>query len=425
MESKRLAIIGGGAAGFFCAANLALTDIKNNLRIIIYEQLPKPMLKLLATGGERCNITNNINDISELVKQYPRGEKFLYSAFKQFSPVDTVEWFKDQNIPVYIDESGCVFPESDKAKNIADTLYKILNKRYVSIINDIQVEQIVQQDDKLAVISNEKTELFDFILIATGGCKSINKNIRTYNGYEIAKQLGHSIISPKLVLSGLIAENKNLSRLSGIVLKEIKVTAKYKDKKIAEQQGDLLLTHKGVSGPVILNLSSLIKDIKYNSEHPMNLLIKNNDYKDINEADKYLIDILSKNSNKDIINILAEFYPKNFASFILSENKIKLDTKAHSITKAQRKILASNIYEYSIKIVGIDSDSAIVTAGGVNTKEIDSKTMMSKLVPNVYFAGEVIDVDGFCGGFNLQFAWSSGYIVAKHVTAMISKKNEV
>lgn len=411
MNSKRLAIIGGGAAGFFCAATLADAGIKEKLSITIFEQLPQPMLKLLVTGGGRCNLTNNIDDINVLVKQYPRGEKFLYSVFKQFSPNNMIEWLKFNKVMTYTDSDNCVFLKSDSATTLTKMFLRKSQELEVDLKVSTTIDNINYKDDKFYIKFNDNEDAFDIVLIATGGNKNIKKHIPTKNGYELAKTLGHTITKTKEVLGGLIIEDNNIYKLSGITLSNIILTAKLNDKKISQTGGDLLFTHKGISGPSVLNLSSLLADYDLNISN-VEACIKLTDFKDVNQADEELQNEFKKSTNKNIQNILSLYYPRNIALFILTANKIDPEKKANSITKQERKVIAKNLFEFCLPIKAIDNQTSIVTAGGVDLKEINSKFMSSKKHDNLYFAGEILDVDGFCGGYNLQFAWSSAYIAA-------------
>lgn len=411
MSSKRLAIIGGGASAFFCAATLADAGIKDKISVTIFEQLPKPMLKLLATGGGRCNLTNNIDNTNLLVKQYPRGEKFLYSIFKQFSPAHMIEWLKHNKVLTYTDNDNCVFLKSDSATTLTKMFLRKAQELEAILKVSTAIDNIEYKDKKFHIKYNENEEVFDIVLIATGGNKNIKKHIQTINGYHLAEKLGHTIIQPKEVLGGLIINDSNIANLSGITLENITITARQNETKIAQTTGDLIFTHKGISGPAVLNLSSLLADYDL-SKTDISACIKTSDFSDPNKADLELQNKFKESSNKNIQNILSIYYPRNIALYILTANNIDPEKKANSITKLERTVISKNLFEFRLPIRSIDNQTSIVTAGGIDLKEINSKTMGSKKTDNLYFTGEILNVDGFCGGYNLQFAWSSGYIAA-------------
>ncbi|MEW5819620.1 MAG: aminoacetone oxidase family FAD-binding enzyme, partial [Cyanobacteriota bacterium] len=237
MNYKKLAIIGGGAAGFFCAANLPLEKINNKLRITIFEQHKEPMIKLSASGGARCNLTNNIQDINDLVKYYPRGEKFLYSVFNQFSAMDTINWFEEKNVKLYTDECGCVFPNSDNSETITNTLLKQIPKNITEIRPGARIDKVQHENGQFILFTNNRQLEFDFVLICTGGTYSIKGPIEDFKGYELAIQAGHTIVTAKPALSSMKIADKNIADLAGITINDITVVAYFNNKKIAEHSG--------------------------------------------------------------------------------------------------------------------------------------------------------------------------------------------
>jgi hypothetical protein len=411
--TKKLAIIGAGAAGMFCLANIIEQENFSEFDITIFEALKEPLQKLLATGGGRCNLTNNIKDNKILSSQYLRGEKFLYSIFNQFNAQDTIHWFEQHDIKTYTDDQGCVFPGTDKAQTIKNLLFHYTRKNNVTLKTFCCVEKILFHDHKFTLETKTGSETFDYILLSTGGKFSIKKNITIINGYNLALSLGHTITGLYPGLTSLKSDKTGLSNLSGITLENTKVTLYSENKKLAQKQGDLLFTHKGLSGPVILDLSSMaacIVDGKYNK---VSISLNFSNAKNPETFDKELIQIFMDNKNKAILTLITRYCPRNLAGFILEDINIDPEKKANSITKTERKHIANALTDYRISISGADTASAMVTAGGVNLKEVDSRSLESKLRPGLFFAGEILDVDGFCGGYNLQFAWSSGYIVAR------------
>ena len=344
---SKVAIVGGGPAGCICAYFL-----QNDFDVTVYDK-KSPLLTLLPTGGGRCNIAHAEYDFIELVKNYPRGEKFLYSVFSKFGTADTVEFFENIGVKTYIQDDMRIFPISNSAKDVRGKFLKALNK--VKFI---------------------KKEIFDipdadFVVIATGGHAS----------YGLIKSLGHTIIEPKPALTGLITE-EDFSSLSGVSI------------------NDVLFTHKGISGPAVYKISSLKARDKFPYKLSFNFV-----------GDIDLQTALNENPYKSIKNLLSDYVPKSFAEFILDNP----DEKCHRINGKTRDKILNRLQNFPVTIVGTVPDGEIVTSGGVDLKEINPKTMKSKIAHNVYFCGEVMDIDGFCGGFNLQNCWSTGYLAAQGI----------
>jgi predicted Rossmann fold flavoprotein len=412
MNNIELAIIGGGASGFFAAANIASLDPGRNINITIFEALKSPMLKLLATGGGRCNLTNNISDIKTFAAQYPRGEKFLYSVFSRFSSVDTISWFEKHGLKTYTDDINCVFPVSDSAKTVSDVLLKLARVSNIKELYNTPIERIMFENNQFVVEAGGKLKKFDTILCCTGGNLGINPDSKPYLAYSLLKYLDIKIESPSPALTSMKVKDPAFSTLAGIVLKETRVVATINNKKSVEYKDDLLFTHKGVSGPVILNLSSLLARFDRKPDDLLQLHINLTGFKDIESLDKHILKLFEENRHKQVVNVIDKFAPKNLCRFILTENNLDPEKGVSSITKGERRTIVQSLFDFTIPVASIDKKAAMATAGGVCLKEINSKTFESKKYPGLYFAGEVVDVDGFCGGFNLQFAWSSGYIAA-------------
>lgn len=346
-QKSKVAIIGGGPAGCICAYFL-----QNDFEVTVYDK-KSPLLTLLPTGGGRCNLAHAEYDFKELAKNYPRGEKFLYSVFSKFSTADTIEFFEKIGIPTYIQEDMRFFPKSNSAKDVREKFLKALNK-----------------------VKFVKKEIFDipdadFVVIATGGHAS----------FELIRLLGHKIIEPKPALTGLVTK-EDLSKLCGVSI------------------NDVLFTHKGISGPAVYKISSLRARDKFPYTLSFNFV-----------GDIDLQTALNENPHKSIKNLLADYVPKSFAEFILEEP----DKKCHLINGKTRDKILDKLQNFTITAIGTVPDGEVVTSGGVDLKEINPKTMESRLVPHVYFCGEVMDIDGFCGGFNLQNCWSTGFVASQAI----------
>ncbi len=369
-----VAIIGAGPAGCICAKFL----LDKGIVPVIFEK-GKPLRTILPTGGGRCNLTHAQYDFKELAKNYPRGEKFLYSVFSKFDVTDTIEFFDKIGIKTYTQDDNRIFPISNSASDVRDKLLKSISG--VNIIKE-DVLSISKLDNCYKIQTNKSSYAFDFVVIATGG----------HGNFDIFNFI--NIIEPTQALVGLITK-ENFSQLAGVSLKN--VTA-------GGLTGDIIFTHKGVSGPLIYKISSINarKQMPYN----INLNITNLDN---------LQQDMNNNPHKEIKNLLGQFIPKSLAEFILNKLQINSQIPCHKINGQMRDKIINTLANFEITIVSKAPDGEVVTAGGVDLKEINPKTMEAKRFTNLYFCGEVIDVDGFCGGFNLQNCWSTGYIAASSI----------
>ena len=355
---SKIAIIGAGPAGCLCAYYL-----QNDFDVTIFDY-GSPLRTLLPTGGGRCNLAHAEYDFRELAKNYPRGEKFLYSVFSKFSTADTISFFEQIGVKTYTQNDMRIFPESNSAKDVREKILKTLNK--VKIIKE--------------VVTELDFDTYDYIVIATGG----------HSSYALIKD--HKIVTPKPALVGLKTKEKFPP---GISFKSV-TTCGITD--------DLLLTHEGVSGPLIYKISSI------NARKTLPYKINCDFCGDIN-----LQELLDKNPHKSIKNLISEFIPKAFSTHILSKLGINEDEKCHNINGKQRDAIRNCLNNYEIEITGTSKTGEVVTCGGVSLDEVDSRTMQSKINPNLYFCGEVLDIDGFCGGFNLQNCWSTAYVAAQSI----------
>ena len=366
-ESKsKVVIIGGGPAGCICAYFL-----QDRFDVSIIEK-NSPLKTLLPTGGGRCNLAHAEFDFKELAKNYPRGEKFLYSVFSKFATSDTLDFFEKIGVETYIQENMRVFPQTDSAKDVREHFLQALKKVRFIKENALRVNQV---EKGFSVVTDMGAYKADFVVVATGG----------HATYDLIKMLGHKIIEPKPALVGLLTKEK-FAPISGVCI------------------DDVLFTHKGISGPKVYEISSLRAREKF----PYKL-----HFDFIGEID--LQTELNSNPHKSIKNLLSEHIPKSFAEFVLTELKINPDTKSHTIDGKTRDKILNKLQNFEVNVTGTFPDGEVVTAGGVDLNEINSKNMQSKLVPHVYFCGEVMDIDGFCGGFNLQNCWSTGYLTAQGI----------
>ena len=389
----KIAIIGGGPAGMMCAIKAA-----ENHQITIFEKNEKLGKKLFITGKGRCNLTNYCDE-REFLKNMVNNSNFMYSSIYSFSPFTTYYYFEELGLPLKVERGNRVFPISDKSSDVIKAYEKKLKALGVKINLNYEVTSIEKVGEEFILNGREK---FDKVVIATGGI-SYKLTGSTGDGYKFAKNFGHKIINQ---VPGLIGINlKNNFSLAGLTLKNVELKV-IKDKKIISNEfGEMLFTHRGISGPIVLTTSSKINRLK---DFEMFL-----DLKPALEPDRLDARILrdfSENQNKNIENVMKSLLPKDLISYVLYSAGISGDEKVNQITKIERENLVKTIKNFELKFDSLDNiDRAIVTSGGIDVKDIDPKTMESKKVSGLYFIGEVLDLDGLTGGFNIQIANSTGF----------------
>lgn len=382
ISNKSVAIIGAGPAGCVCAKFL-----KNNGFCPIIFDKGKYLRTILPTGGGRCNLAHAEFDFKNLTKNYPRGEKFLYSVFSKFGTEDAIQFFKQLGIETYTQEDNRIFPKSNSSKDVQEKLLKALKGcKFVSE----KVLSIEKLDNCYKIITNKSSYAFDVVIVSTGG----------HGNWDIFNKMDLNIIPPTQALVGLVTK-ENFSKISGVSIKNVKTYGKeFKN----SDNGDIIFTHKGISGPLIYKISSIFA----RKEMPYKLVFQL--VKDLDLQAE-----LNKNPHKEIKNLLGQFVPKSFAEFVLENLDIEKNTPCHKITGKLRDKIYKKLTTFEVTIISKVPDGEVVTCGGIDLKEINSKTMESKKYPNLYFCGEILDIDGFCGGFNLQNCWSTAFVVAQSV----------
>ena len=409
----KVVVIGGGPAGMMAA----IAASQNGDKVILIEKMKSLGRKLLITGKGRCNITSSL-PIEDFIKNTPGNGKFLYSSYKRYTNKDIIKFLKEEGLEVKEERGNRIFPITDKSQDVLNSFVRRLKKNKVEIHYEEKAEEILC-DDKVAIgVKTNKEKIFaDKIILATGG-KSYPLTGSTGDGYNMAKKLGHSItkINPSLV--PLEIYEKNICKeLQGLSLKNvsIKIIDDDNGKNIYEDFGEMLFTHYGVSGPIILSSSAHLVRYKNIEEKYKNMKIRLViDFKPALSEQKLESRILrdfEEIKNKQYKNSLDKLLPQKLIPVIIEKSKIKASKKVNEITKIERRMLVNEIKNFNIHIKkSRPIDEAIITSGGINIKEINPKTMSSKLIKNLYFAGEIIDVDGYTGGFNLQIAYSTGYV---------------
>ena len=416
----KVVVIGGGPAGMMAA----ITSAKQGNDVILLEKMKSCGRKLLITGKGRCNITSSL-PMDKFIENIPENGKFLYSVFKNFTNQDIITLLKENNVNVKEERGNRIFPLSDRSLDVLQAFENEMKKNNVKIYTETEVKEIKTKDNAVnkVIYLNKRSGIVEEILtekviLATGG-KSYPLTGSTGDGYNIAKELGHTITKISGSLVPLISKNEDLQlcqAMQGLSLRNIsmKIVDEEKNKKIYEDFGELLFTHFGVSGPTILSSSAHILRYKNVEELLQKGKIKLQiDLKPALNEEKLNLRLLrdfDKFKNKQIINSLNELLPKKMIEPVIKKAKIKNEKRINEITKQERENLIRVIKCFEITISGFRPiEEAIITRGGINVKEINPKTMESKLIKGLYFAGEIIDVDAYTGGFNLQIAYSTGY----------------
>ena len=394
----KVIIIGGGPAGMLAA----IKSKKEKKQVTIIEKNKILGKKMLITGKGRCNITSGV-DMSEFIKNVPSNGKFLYSSFKNFTNKDILKLL---NIPVKLERGNRYFPVSDKAKDVVDALEKELSGVEI-VTNTSAIEIITKNNEAIGVKTNKGDFFADKIILATGG-KSYPLTGSTGDGYEMAKKLGHTITQIKPALVPLVAKKESkiqCQQMQGLSLRNVGLKLFNNNKLIYEDFGEMLFTHYGVTGPIILSASShLVRQELKNPRIEIDLKPALTDEK----LDERILRDFETEKNKEFRNSLDQLLPQKMIPVILEI--LQINKKVNEVKKVERQKLVRTLKHFSIEIEGFrDISEAIITSGGINVKEINPKTMESKLIKNLYFAGEIIDVDAYTGGFNLQIAYSTGY----------------
>ena len=407
----KVVIIGGGPAGMLSAIKSA----QEGNDVTILEKMNTCGRKLLITGKGRCNITNAI-DIDEFIKNIPGNGKFLYSAFQNFNNQDIIKMLEKEGVHTKVERGNRIFPTSDKSMDVLNALLKTLKKLTVKIKTNTKVKEILVQENTVCGVITENNEKIEAqkVILATGG-KSYPATGSTGDGYEMAKELGHTITEIKGSLVPLKMYEVDICKeLQGLSLKNVKIHIKTENKKIYEGFGEMLFTHFGVSGPIILSASAVMlryKNInKLLSEQKVKLQIDFKPALTNEKLDARIQRDFEKMKNKQFKNSLNELLPQKLIPVIIEKSGIDSDKHVNEITRTERLNLVVLLKNFELIIKDFkEIEEAIVTAGGISIKEINPKTMESKLINGLYFAGEIIDVDAYTGGFNLQIAYSTGY----------------
>ena len=403
-----LLVIGGGPAGMTAAGVAG----ENGVDTVLLERNEKVGRKLMITGKGRCNLSNNLKDVASLISNVPTNGRFLYAAFSKYMPSDVTEFFESRGVKLKVERGNRIFPVSDKSSDIVDCLRDYAKKNAV-IIQGRAVKLNTEKGRVKSVILESGEEIFaQKVIIATGG-KSYPLTGSTGDGYHLARQAGHTIVAPVPSLVPLEIHEGFCSELMGLSLRNvsIKVLDTQKNKQIFEDFGEMLFTHFGVSGPLILSASAHMRDL---DKGKYKVIIDLKPALTTEQLDARILRDFSENTNKNFINALDALLPKKIVPVIVKLSGIPMALKVNQVTKEQRAVLVNLLKNLTLTITKFRPiEEAIITSGGVNTKEINPSNMESKLCEGLYFAGEVIDVDAYTGGFNLQIAFSTGHLAGE------------
>ena len=407
MENNKVIVIGGGAAGLFAAISAA----ENGADVMLFEKNDRCGKKLRITGKGRCNVTNDCST-EEFLQNVPTNPRFLYSALSVLSTQDVKDFFEDEGVPLKTERGKRVFPVSDKAQDIVSALVSACHSRGVKIINE-KVRSLVISEEKIKGIVTESGEYTaDAVIVCTGG-RSYTRTGSDGDGYTFAKAAGHTVTPLLPSLVPIVCAGKLCPSLQGLSLKNVSlsITDKNTKKEVYSDFGEMMFTHFGITGPMVLSASAHIPDIasgKYEARINLKPAL------DEKTLDTRILSDFSKYSNKDLINALGDLLPQKLIPVVISLSGIDPRKKINSITREERQSLSDVIRGLRLTLIGFRPlEEAIITKGGVSVKEIDPKTMASKKCAGLYFAGEVIDVDAYTGGFNLQIAFSTGKLAGR------------
>jgi predicted Rossmann fold flavoprotein len=423
-EQFDVAVIGAGPAGMMAAIRAA----QKGARVVLIEKKEQSGTKLLMTGNGRCNLTQDENDIIKLSQKYGRNGKFILASLKSFRPKAVREFFAGSGVPTKVEKDGRVFPESDQSKSVLEALVKVLKENgitflYKSDIVDFEFNssEIPQGGSakgaiprgKITKLNLKKREIIaKNYIIATGG-KSYPNTGSTGNGYEWAEKMGHTIITPTPILVPIKVKEDWISELQGVSANSVSMSVYQNGKNKFSEFGDLMFAHFGLSGPLALNISRELAHVISNGE--IKLIIDFKPYLSFEKLDEIVRKDFEKNGKIKLANCLQDLFSPKLLDFLLKHSGLDLEKHAAKISRKERQKLVALFKGLEMHFESLFGfEKAMATSGGVSTKEIDSKTMKSKIIANLFFAGEIIDVDGPTGGYNLQICWSTGYVAGEN-----------
>lgn len=404
-------VVGGGPAGMMAAIAASGAGAKT----ILLEKNAELGIKLMMTGKGRCNLTNAEKDKRKFLEAFGRNGKFLYSAFNGFGPEETVRFFEERGLETKIERGNRVFPVSDQAGDVRRVLFEEMRKNKVGVCKNAVVSDMTVRENKIVKLKIKSADVdeiaFGNIIVATGGL-SYPYSGSSGDGFVWAEKSGHKVIASQPALTPIILKERWVQDLEGLSLKNVKVSIYQGNKKQDERLGEALFTDRGMTGPVILDMSKKIGELLKKGE--VKIAIDFKPALEFAELDKRVQRDFMENQNRMFKNSLGELLPQKLIPVMIRLSGIDPEKKINLVTKEERKQLLHLLKEMEFGVVGLlGFDKAVITSGGVNLREVDPKTMRSKVIDNLYFAGEVLDLDAPTGGYNLQEAWSTGYLAGK------------
>lgn len=401
-------VIGGGPAGMMAAISAG----EKGAKVALFEKNPKLGVKLLLTGGGRCNLTH-VEKGRDFCSKFGKEGDFLLSPFSVFGIKETMDFFEENGLELK-EENGKIYPTSEKAKDVLNLLISLLKKNKVDVFLSSEVKDIRTDGKKvLSILLSDKKEVKAKSCIFSIGGKSYPVTGSTGEGFNWLKKIGHKVNELKPALTPIETKEEWTKSLSGISLDDVSVSLVQNGKKVKEEKGEILFTHFGLSGPLVLNMSRAIGDLLEKGKIKIFIDLFNG--KSIEESDGYLQNIFNKNRNKHVLKCLSDAYTEKLSSFIMNFSGVPYDRKPNNLTKEERERMIRFMKKIELNVVGLlGFDRAMATQGGVSLKEIDSRTMRSKILSNLYFAGEAIDLDGPSGGYNLQMCWTTGNVAGQN-----------
>lgn len=419
MSSRKIVVIGGGAAGAMAAGHAAAEGVE----VILIEKMPRIGRKIAISGKGRCNLTN-AGDIRDFIKYYPSNGKFLYSSLSQFTNTDVVNFFKRYDVETKVERGGRVFPTKDNSEVIVKALENFLKDNGVKVFLQTPASNVLVDDKKQVhgvQIKSGDIIQSDAVIVATGGA-SYPGTGSTGDGYDIARELGHHVVTPLPALVPLKTQEQWPKELQGLTLKNVEASLWINDKKQAREFGEMLFTHFGISGPIILTLSHYAAQA-LSKKQKVAIKINLKPALSFEQLNLRLQRDFQKYINKLFRNSLDDLLPKSIIPTIIKLSGINPDKVVNEFTKEERKKLVSLLQDLPLNIIGtLGLATAIVTSGGVDVKEVNPTTMESRLIKGLFWAGEVLDVDGVTGGYNLQAAFATGYKAGKAAAQYVLAK---
>ncbi len=412
-SAMKVAIIGGGAAGLMTAATLL--EMHPETDIFLIEKNDGLGKKVIISGGGRCNVTTGITDIRTVLTRYPRGNKFLSSAMYAFPPEKVFNWFEDHGVPLKVEEDLRVFPQSNDGKDVVGVFERLFETSSVQVWLKANAIRVEKQGEQFQIFFKDTTEplVVDRLVLTTGG-QAYRHTGSTGDGYAFAQTLGHTITPLAASLNAFFTREKWTAEISGLSFEKAKITAKRE--KAYSWTGPFLFTHKGVSGPAVFAVSGLVAFELYDQTHPLEISIDLFPDDSPEELLSALGERIVQTPKKNLPNGLTGFVPKSLIEILCHELSFSLEKHAAEFSKKELLQVVGWLKNIKLHVVARGAGDEFVTAGGVDLKEVDPSTMESKLCPGLFFAGEILDVDGFTGGFNLQASWATGRLVGKSMS---------